>query len=539
MPRMSTGFPWPKTFPDLGILNNPAEAELRSLAVADARMTNFGAPVFSTRMGASSTASGDYLAGAGVRLGRSQRELPPELLHEVLHKVASRMPSLQWISMDRMMGTSPGRSFHCRLLVPRAFARVAWIWSKLLFPADPARRDPRSAPDFLTVCFPDWLDGGSQCGRSPERLTLIHPEAGISYVLGTDRSDEARVSFFRQAMHRVKRLGGLGLHAGSKTIWVRDDGDIHECGVLLVGLPGTGKTTLTLEDHRLAPPESVTVLQDDIVLWSSDGRVCGTEDNFYVRTNGLTRDDQPGLFDALMCSDSIFENVPVDPAGKIRFADSARGADGRAVALRSNIPNAGDSIDLARVHKLILITRHETIMPPLARLTAEQAAAYFMLGESMGTIAGDSGFQGPPRHQAGFNPLIIGPEEDEGNRLLELLRANPETEVCLLNTGSIGKGADVATDAAFNLKITKNVSAHLLSFVVRQKAGAQAGWRRDRNWQYEVPIEVPGIPLWKAYTPSRHYSPSVYARLVRELLEERRAWLARFPGLKPEIRNAI
>ncbi|MCX5795219.1 MAG: phosphoenolpyruvate carboxykinase [Elusimicrobia bacterium] len=536
---MWAGFPWAKTFPDLGTLNNPAEAELRSFAVADARMTDFGAPAFSTRMGASGTASSVYLAGAGVRLGRSQRELPPQLLHEVLQRVAARMPSIQWISMDRIMGASPGNTFHCRLLVPRAFARIAWMWSKLLFPADPSRRDPRYAPDLLTVFFPDWLDGEAKCGHIPERLNLVHPEAGISYVLGTDCAEEARTSFFRQAMHRVKRLGGLGLHAGSKTIWVRDDSNIHECGMLLVGLPGTGKTTLTMEDHRLVPPESVTVLQDDIVLWSPDGKAYGTEDNFYVRTNGLTRDDQPGLFDALISPSSIFENVPVGPAGKIRFAGATSSADGRAVALRSRIPNTGDSIDLARVHKLILITRHETIMPPLARLTPEQAAAYFMLGESAGAAGGDSGFQGPTKHQVGFNPLVIGPEEDEGNRLLELLKSSPGTEVYLLNTGSIGKGADLTTDAAFNLKITKNVSTHLLSFVVRQKSRPQAGWRLDRNWEYEVPIEVPGIPLWKAYTPSRHYTPSVYVGLVRDLREERRAWLTRFPGLKPEVRNAI
>src|SRR5258706_13757440 len=92
----------------------------------------------------------------------------------------------------------------------------------------------------------------------------------------------------RQAMYWIKRKGGLGLHAGSKILRVKGPGGgLRDVGFLLFGLSGTGKTTLTLHDHGLQEPERAIIKQDDVVLMTSQGRAYGTEDGFYIKTEGL------------------------------------------------------------------------------------------------------------------------------------------------------------------------------------------------------------------------------------------------------------
>jgi phosphoenolpyruvate carboxykinase (ATP) len=83
-------------------------------------------------------------------------------------------------------------------------------------------------------------------------------------------------------------------------------------------------------------------------------------------------------------------------------------------------------------------------------------------------------------------------------------------------------------------KITIKVSTEIM----KQIAKEGIVWRRDDDWGYEVPESVPGVDLQK-YDPRRHYSDSEYRALVDKLRGERRAWLAKFPGLDPAIPGAI
>ena len=64
-----------------------------------------------------------------------------------------------------------------------------------------------------------------------------------------------------------------------------------------------------------------------------------------------------------------------------------------------------------------------------------------MLGESIETSAGDPTKAGQAKREVGTNPFIVGPEADEGNRLLQILRENPDMQAYILNTGSIGAKA--------------------------------------------------------------------------------------------------
>jgi len=496
------------------IIDNPSEEILRRLASPEARITAYGSASFITGV-RNRSAKFTYIVEDGVTLGVDQKGMSLEKANALADEVHRYLTGRQVIRIDRQMGNHPDFSLHCRLYVTAGYARIPLQWRLMLFEPN----DPAGEPDLVSIYVPEW----------PERVIFCHPEAGVTYILGTDYFGEAKKSFLRMAMYMVKKRGWLGLHAGSKVLRVRDAGGIlREVGFILFGLSGTGKTTLTMHDHELVGEEGVAIRQDDVVMMDGRGYCYGTENGFYIKTEGLD-ESQAVLYRAAVSPRAVFENVMVRDDGQVLFDNTELTSNGRGVILRGEVAGTDGRIDLDKAHRIVFITRRNNIIPPVARLTAEQAAAYFMLGESIETSAGDPSRAGQSKREVGTNPFIVGPEEQEGNRLLEILRANPDMECYLLNTGSVGAGPDFAGE-----KITIAVSTGIL----REIARGSIVWQTDPDWGYQVPVKVPGLDL-KRYNPAGYYSPAVYRELVEKLRAERRQWLAKYPGLKPEIVRAV
>lgn len=503
----------PRTVRARRILKDLSREELRELARPGERTSEYGSPVYSTRV-KNRSAKNTYVVANGVPIGLMQQPIDRGKAEETIRQVQEALADMELIQVDRRMGMSPEVPIHCRLYVPREYARIAFMWNNMLFPSDSTRE-----PDFISVYVPDW----------PERLIFLDVDQGYTYILGADYPGEAKKSMLRQAMYWIKRRGGLGLHAGSKVLRViGPDGELRDVGFLLFGLSGTGKTTLTLHDHGLREPERAIIKQDDVVLMTADGKAYGTEDGFYIKTEGL-EPSQTVLWGAATHPTAVYENIKLDENGRVDFLDTSITSNGRGVVLRKFIKGTGEGIDLEKANKIVFITRRNDVVPVCARLNAEQAAAYFMLGESIETSAGDPTKAGQAKREVGTNPFIVGPEADEGNRLLEILRKNPDMHAYILNTGSIG-----ASDGFPGVKVSIKVSTEIM----KQIAKEGIAWERDPDWGYETPKNVPGIDLAKC-SPRTYYAPEKYRELVDKLRAERRAWLAQFPGLDPVIPRAI
>ncbi|MEO8431375.1 MAG: phosphoenolpyruvate carboxykinase (ATP) [Acidobacteriota bacterium] len=486
---------------------------LRALAATGEKTTEYGSPVYFTRV-KNRSARNTFIVADGVEVGVMQQAIEKGKAEETIRKVQEALLGMDLLQVDRRMGENSEATLRCRLYVPVEYARIAYMWHNMLFPSDSTQ-----SPDFVSVYVPEW----------PERLIFCDVNQGYTYILGSDYPGEAKKSMLRQAMYWIKRRGGLGLHAGSKILRVSGaDGQLRDVGFLLFGLSGTGKTTLTLHDHGLQPPEAAVIKQDDVVLLARDGRAFGTEDGFYIKTEGL-EPSQTVLWGAATHPSATYENIKVEDSGRVDFLDTSLTSNGRGVVLRRFIRGTGAGIDLPKANKIVFITRRNDIVPVCARLTPEQAAAYFMLGESIETSAGDPTKAGQAKREVGTNPFIVGPEAEEGNRLLSILREIPDMQAYILNTGSIG-----AREGSAGEKISIRVSTEIMTQIAKEGIA----WERDPDWGYEVPTDVPGLDLAR-YTPGSYYSDGEYDELVRKLRAERREWLAKFPGLDPAIPNAI
>ncbi len=496
------------------VLVNPPDSLLRELARAEEKTTVYGSPGYISKV-RNRSAKFTYIVEDGVPLGVDQDGIPMEKARAIAGEVYEYLKGADLIRLDRQMGQHDNFKLHCRLYITKKYARIPLKWQRMLFDAC----DPDGEPDLVSVYVPEW----------PEKIIFCHPEERITFILGTDYFGEAKKSFLRMAMYLCKKAGGLGFHAGSKVLRVENGtGDIRDVGFILFGLSGTGKTTLTMHNHRLTAPEEVFIRQDDVVMMRPDGYCFGTENGFYIKTEGLD-ESQAVLYHAATSPHAIFENVMITDRGEVLFDNSDLTSNGRGVILRGEVENTDRDIDLKKANKIIFITRRNDIVPPVVKLSPEQGAAFFMLGESIETSAGDPAKAGQSKREVGTNPFIVGPEAEEGNRLLEILKNNPDMECYLLNTGSVGAG---------NASGGKKISIEISTGILREIARGTIRWEKDPDWGYLVPGEIPGIDL-APYRPENYYSKDEYRRRVESLRQERKQWLSKYGGLKKEIIETI
>ena len=497
-PLASADFPDPAEADN--VVYEPSPAELRAFSEHLETTTEYGSPSYVS----------EYRSRCADLTENAVDDEFDESDHERLRDAVQYAHDHEMVCLDRRLGRHPDHSYVCRYYVPKEYGRIALALATLFEPAREADGDP----DFVTVQIPDW----------EETAIRVLPEQGVTAVLGSDYTGEAKKSFLRLFMYRVKRAGGLGLHAGCKRVRVAGEGDeFRTVGQLFLGLSATGKSTLTGHGFGLDPPEAAEMLQDDVCALLPDGTVAGSEGNgLYVKTIGLDPDEQPAMYDAVTHESAVLENVAVDGDGTVDFDHDELTRNGRAAIDRDHLASASDDVDLESVDQVFFITRNP-LMPPIAKLSPEQAAAAFMLGESIQTSAGDPDRAGEAIRVVGTNPFIVGSKGTEGNRFRDLVSAL-DVECYVINTGYVGGES------------TRDVGVDETVAILREVARGTVEWTDDETTELTIPESVPGLPIEEYYVPD-HVDD--YERAARELRQERRAYLDGFEELRDEIKRAV
>jgi phosphoenolpyruvate carboxykinase (ATP) len=190
------------------------------------------------------------------------------------------------------------------------------------------------------------------------------------------------------------------------------------------------------------------------------------------------------------------------------------------------VRNTDGTIDVHKITDVFFITRNP-LVPAIGRLTADEAAVAFMLGESIKTSAADPNARGEPVRVVGTNPFIVGPKGREGELFRDILEDNPELHCYIVNTGAIGEG-----DRAEKIGLLDTVA------ILRAVARDQIDWRSDEASRMEVPKSVPGVDDSK-FDLTAHFDEAELTEKLAGLRAARREWLDRFPKFPDELKEAV
>jgi phosphoenolpyruvate carboxykinase (ATP) len=495
--------------------DNPSPEELRAFTeeMPQCRITAYGNLNVQTRVLSRSAASThvvteDPSTTSGKSMTRAEFERIAKMQEDYIAEH-------DMVVIDGYIGNDPRMRTAARLTIEKANANIAGMQQKLYFPRAPGD------PEVHVIYTPNL----AAQGYTDDRLIAVDLENNVTRVLNSDYFGESKKGGLRMWNAIVFDKGGLALHAGLKVIPTGGGDKVF----MIIGLSGTGKTTTTFTTQNGSRP-----IQDDFVGLMPGGKAYGTENGCFAKTFALNPDFEPSIYGAVVKPTTYLENVYQDSDGVVDFNNENYTQNGRAVFEMSDLLSHEDARNVGPVDYLLILNRNENIIPGVAKLNQEQAAAYFMLGETTGTAAGGADEAGKFLRVPGTNPFFPLPHGFQGNRLLELLATHP-IQAFLLNTGRVGGGD--GDDRSKKLKIPHT------SACVKGIAENTIQWTDDPDFRYQIAASVPDIDDPELLQPKRLYERQgridEYTELVDRLKSERVERLQEFPQLSEDIIKAV
>ena len=339
-------------------------------------------------------------------------------------------------------------------------------------------------------------------------------------IVGTEYAGEIKKSAFTVMNYLLPDEGVLPMHSAVNVGAERDS-------VVFFGLSGTGKTTLSADPER-------SLIGDDEHGWGGDG-VFNFEGGCYAKTIRLSSMYEPDIFATTKRFGTILENVELDPRTRALDLDSDRITENTRGAYPLDYIGNADPTGIAGQPKNVVLLTADAfgVLPPISKLTHDQAAYHFISGytaklagtevgvkEPMATFSACFGAPFMPRHPGEYAAMLI-------DRL-----ARYDVPVWLVNTG--WTGGPYGTGERMNINHTRTMVRAALNGELDGVAT-----RRDPIFGVEVPTEVPGVPSGILDPRSTWADGAAYdaqaAKLARMFADNFRSYA---DGVPPSVREA-
>jgi phosphoenolpyruvate carboxykinase (ATP) len=334
---------------------------------------------------------------------------------------------------------------------------------------------------------------------------------------GTFYAGEIKKSIFTVLNDRLPLEGVLPMHCSAN---VSKDG---ENVAIFFGLSGTGKTTLSAEPSRL-------LIGDDEHGWGDNG-IFNFEGGCYAKTIRLSPVAEPEIWKAAHSYGTILENVGIDERGTLDLDDDSKTENTRAAYKLEVIANALPTKMAGHPQNVVFLTADAFgILPPIARLTREQALFYFLSGFTAKLAGTEIGVTEPqPTFSTCFGAPFLPQDPSVYAGMLGRKLDEHGSTVWLVNTG--WTGGPFGVGERMPIAATRGLLAAALSGKLDR-----VEYRTDRVFGFEVPVFVPGVDA-KLLDPRSTWSdPDAYDAKARELAQMFRDNFERFDD--PELAAA-
>jgi phosphoenolpyruvate carboxykinase (ATP) len=352
------------------------------------------------------------------------------------------------------------------------------------------KKEISTTPDFTVIHAPHFQASPERDRTRSEAFILISFAYRTVLIGGTHYGGEIKKSIFSVMNYLLPRQGVLSMHASAN---MGEKNDV----LLLFGLSGTGKTTLSTDPSR-------AMIGDDELAWGEEG-VSNIEGGCYAKMIRLSREDEPLIFQAVNRFGAILENVVVDPNTRLPdWDDDAKTENTRASYPLDHLPNVVQGGAPHPKNVVFLSEDAFGVLPPIARLDREQAMYYFLSGYTAKVAGTERGVIEPvatfsPCFGAPFLPL---PPPLYAQMLGDKLRRHGPT-VWMVNTGWTGGPYGTGK------RIRIPHSRAMLNAAISGKL-EDVPYTEDPVLGLKIPTQVPGVPQEILLPRSTWANPKTY-----------------------------
>jgi len=358
--------------------------------------------------------------------------------------------------------------------------------------------------EYTIIDLPSFRADPAVHGTRSETVIAVNLTEKLILIGGTKYAGEMKKSVFGLLNYLLPQDGVMPMHCSAN---MGADGST----AVFFGLSGTGKTTLSADASR-------TLIGDDEHGWS-DTAVFNFEGGCYAKMIRLSSDAEPEIFATTKRFGTVLENVVMDPVTRqLDLDDNSLAENSRGAYPIDFIPNSSDE-NMGGVPKNIIFLTADAygILPPIAKLTADQAMYHFLSGYTARVAGTEIGVTEP---DATFSTCFGAPFMPRhpsvyGNLLKERI-AKGGVSCWLVNTG--WTGGKYGVGHRMPIKATRA----LLNAALDGSLG-NAEFRTDPNFGFEVPVAVPGVDSAildpRSTWPDKAAYDATAAKLVGQFVE--------------------
>lgn len=406
--------------------------------------------------------------------GPVNHPLAPERFDALHRRLLDYLDGKELFVQDCFAGAS-GRH---RLPI-RVISETAWhsLFARSLFICPPVAEQNCHSPAFTVIDVPSFQAQPESDGTNSEVFVIINLARKLILIGGTGYGGEIKKAIFTVMNYILPREHhALSMHCSAN---VGPEGDV----AIFFGLSGTGKTTLSADPKR-------SLIGDDEHGWDDEG-VFNIEGGCYAKVIKLSRELEPEIHDCTHRFGTVLENVVIDPVSRrINLDDASLTENTRAAYSIRNIHNAVQAGTGAHPKNIIMLTCDAFgVLPPIARLTPEQAMFHFLSGYTAKLGGTEDGLGTEP--QATFSACFGAPFLPlHPSVYAELLRdriAGHGVRCWLVNTGWSGGAFGVGSRIRID---------HTRAMIDAALAGTfdAIPFVREPFFLLDIPTDCPGVP---------------------------------------------
>ncbi len=451
--------------------------------------------------------------------GEYNRPMSAEKFSELFARLQGYLQGRDLFVQDCYVGADPNYRLPIRIVT-----ELAWhsLFARNMFITPTNREEYRQhVPDFTVICAPSFQASETIDGTRTPTVIALSFEQRMCIIGNSAYAGEIKKAIFTVMNYLLPLEGVMTMHCSANE---GPDGDT----ALFFGLSGTGKTTLSADPSR-------GLIGDDEHGWSDDG-IFNFENGCYAKVIALSPTAEPQIYAATRRFGTILENVVADPLTRhIDLNDDRLTENTRASYPLTFIENAVPSKMGGHPRNIVLLTCDaQGVMPPIARLTPDQALYHFISGYTSKVGGTEIGLGEEP--QITFStcfgaPFMVHHPAVYADLLKrKILRYG--SQCWLLNTGwtggpyGVGKRISIRhTRALLNAALAGHLN--------------DVEYREDPVFGFQVPVHCPGVPD-EVLQPSNSWPREEeywkrYRQLASRFADNFRKFAAQCP---PEVREA-